>query len=186
MANGVHAELRRDAAEVARLETELALLDAVPVESPEFLSSFVRVQKILYRLERWDRLFAQAQFARARNLDVPPETAALEILALTKHCAWEAAESVARWAAHEAQSKGRSAEAIARAASLLNLHRHFPNAGIPTVWSALPSTAFQSQAYWPIQGEGHVVLDRVVHPKHLRVMVKKPSDDECARSREGS
>ncbi len=186
LAFGARAESRIAASELARLETELAILDEIPVASAEFLRGFVRSQKILYRLERWDRLFAQAQFARARNLDLPPETVALEVLALTKHCAWNAAESVARWATQDAMLKGRSAEVIVRAASLLKLHQHFPDAGIPTAWSALPSTAFQSRAYWPVQADWRVTMERVAHPKHLRIIVPTPSHEQCSASQEGA
>ena len=157
----------------ARLLTEIEMLDKVPVDSNLFVDAIDRQMRLFYRLEQWDRLFASAQFYRFRVLTAAPSKfrqslVALEILALTKHCAWEQAQKLADWGVQLARSQGTSSELIVRAKSLLQLHQHFPEEGIPTQWSAAPSAVFSEWKHWKVEAD---VFKRAAHPKLLRVFV---------------
>lgn len=175
----VHAVSADD---VARLETQIELLDEVSMQSPDFFPALELEQKLFYRLERWDRLFAQAQFYRARFLSTPEDQAkyfresmvALEILALTKHCAWQEAEQLITQSTAIAQRLHVNFDQITRAKNLMALHRYFPKEGIPSQWTAIPSTAFTDLRHWRVEPEA---LQRVAHPRVLRVLV----EDACPK-----
>src|SRR5690349_15444881 len=87
-------------------EEAYSVLEEIPAESPDFLSSLEELQKINYGKNEWDKFFATAVFYRLKYLSNPealqkkedfrPRMLALEILALGKQCYWEEAE----WVAH--------------------------------------------------------------------------------------
>ena len=167
------ASLREGQFEKARTSFEL-----VPLDSAEFLTALIELQKLNYQQGKWDQFFAYAQFYQQKILAhsenwaqfFHPRLIALEVMALVKHCQWQIAAQVGQWGLHIAQEVGFSSvgeihQALNYLPSLEKLKTIHTHAKL----TSIPSSIQNSIRYWPIHSQS---LSYVDHPRHLRVKVE--------------
>jgi hypothetical protein len=156
-------------------------LSTIPVSSREYRYAFLEMQKLHYRNGDWDRFFGFATFYRKQlaTTQFEPETIYLEVLALTKHCQFEAAQRLIASLKADVQTKLTGADArvhlerIDAIEDLLFLQTRIPG-NIQTSAVNRPVKAFSSTLQWNIseQSKAQVATTIIKNPRALRVYVK--------------
>lgn len=159
-------------------------LEQVEAHSPQFPDALLELQKIHFKNQNWDQFFAYALFYR-RNVMADQKSweknfrsrlYSLEILALSKHCLTEAAESVYQEGlAVAAQIKSKETVEIENAAIFAPPLKTFSQVRGTVQPISIPESILKQTNYWPIQNK---FLQAVRHPKVLRVHVKSRCENE--------
>jgi len=164
-----------------------SLLEAIPENSKSFVPAILEMQKIHYQRQQWDRFFAYANFYRqwlthraAGDLTLQSggyllenfsaRMFALEVMALGKHCLWEAAADVGRVGIETARQLQLPAPPeIEKALLYLTPLKKIKELQKPPQSTSLPSSIHSHTHYWPIHQR---TLLSVAHPKFLRFKVE--------------
>ncbi len=152
--------------------------EMIPAESPDFVAALVELQKLHYRFEKWDRLFAYAVFYREKLLKTPQSQnkyfnsrmLSIEAASLIKHCLYKEASIVSRLGmkiserlqiqdTHEFQKALHFSRMSGNVTGLSH-----DNQDVPT-----GSAFFTDRFFWPLHTE---TVSQVKHPRILRFQVK--------------
>lgn len=154
------------------------ILETIPMESTEFIDALTELEKIYYRRENWQRFFSYATFYRKHFLSDENRTRtffnsnllALEVLALSRHCLWDAAQKIALSSLNSAKKLDiPSTESLKKAIDFLGLQHTFPEAHPGKEDRHRPKAIFSKELIWELQ-PGQIL--QVAHPKFLRIRVE--------------
>jgi hypothetical protein len=167
---------------VVEKENVQDLLDDTPVGDHQFVPLLLQHQRYLYKVESWDRFFANAIFYRLQILSKEPSDPkqynqiliALEMMALAKHCLYEQANKIGASTLFLFKKKNVPSEKIEEASELVDLHSSFPSQAKPKAYSKTPRNSFSSEFYWPFERQH---LKWMSHPSIFRVIVKPQCQD---------
>lgn len=154
-------------------------LDQIEMTAPEYQIAFLEMQKVHYRQKNWDKFFGYATYYRKNMLKAAPNVhhMLLEILALSKHCQYDAAEKIFA-AASEYVTKDYLSQYKA-IADILNLQREL-DGHVRTSPVKAPFEVLTPTVHWYIPEANRAALmsGAVKSPRGIRVVVKSACKDQ--------
>lgn len=149
---------------------KISALENISAANPQFGEAMHRLHRLLYKEKKWNYFFGVSTFLQVNQFDLSSETiqkkAALDILALSQHCLFDQALSLAKQFIL-AHSKQNSIIKEAKAAvELQNAYQLKKSQGQKFVSTPL---VVRNNTYWPIATDR---LKTIKHPKKLRMAVR--------------